>query len=177
MRAVAYAWTHRSEKPIPDGRLTQGIHGVLLLFKRMLKRREVHFITGASVPLSALSLVSLRGNPELCALGYICGTLISHGMLFSTLPIIDSSGAVAAHSSDGVSVDHASFLRMLMSPIGLDSRNWKCRRTAIGMLMALLHKLEPSTDEPIFYQQSNTEIIGLSALDALTFSMTGEFAT
>ena len=77
-------------------------------------------------------------------------------MLFSTLPIIDSSGAVAAHSSDGVSVDHASFLRMLMSPIGLDSRNWKCRRTAIGMLMALLHKLEPSTDEPMFYQQSNT---------------------
>lgn len=177
MRAVAYAWTHRSEKPIPDGRLTQGIHGMLLLFKRMLKRREVHFISSASIPLSALSLVSLRGNPELCALGYICGTLISHGMLFSTLPIIDSSGVVAVQSSNGKYVDHASFLRMLMSPIGLDSRNWKCRRTAIGMLMSLLHKLEPSTDEPIFYQKSKTEIIGISALDALLFSMTGEYAT
>jgi hypothetical protein len=98
-------------------------------------------------------------------------------MFFSTLPIIDSSGAVAAHSSDGVSVDHASFLRMLMSQIGLDSKNRECRRTAIEMLKALLHKLEPSTDEPIFHQQLNTEIIGLSALDALTFSMTGEFAT
>jgi hypothetical protein len=176
LRAVAYAWTQKSDETIPEGRLTQGIHGMLLLFKRMLKRREMHFISGVSAHFAALSLLSLRGKPELSALGYMCGTLISHGMLFSTIPTCDSNGKVTASSSDACSVDVASFLRMLMSPSGLDSRNWKCRRTATGMLMALLHKLEPSIGELVIMEKAQTDIMALSALDALIFSMTGAFS-
>jgi hypothetical protein len=126
---------------------------MLLLFKRMLKRKEMHFIYGVSAHFAALSLLSLRGKPKLSALGYMCGTLISHGMLFSTMPTCDSNGKVTASSSDACSVDVASLLRMLMSPSGFDSRNWKCRRTATVMVMALLHKLEPSLVEMVIMEK------------------------
>jgi hypothetical protein len=177
MRSAAFAWTQRSEEVIPDGRLTDGIHGMLMLFKRMLKRREMHFIHGATAPLAALSLLSLRCKPELSTLGYVCGTLIAHGMLFSSLPTCEAAGfgATPSLNDSNVSVDIASFLRMLMSPSGLDSRNWKCRRTSIGMLMALLHKLYPAIDEPILVEAPSVEGHKLSALDALIFAMTGAF--
>ena len=177
MRAAAFAWTQRSEEIIPDGRLSQGILGMLLLFKRMLKRREMHFIHGASASLAALSLLSLRGKPELSALGYVCGTLIAHGMLFSSLPTCEATGCGPTPSliDSNASVDMSSFLRMLMSPSGLDSRNWKCRRTSIGMLMALLHKLYPAIDEPILIELPSVEGPRISALDALIFAMTGDF--
>ena len=141
----------------------------------LLKRREMHFLHGASASLAAITLLSLRGKPELSALGYVCGTLIAHGMLFSTLPAYDSVCSITAAHVNGAPADLASFLRMLMSPAGLDSRNWKCRRTAIGMLMALLHKLHPSIDTPILFEESKSNIVGQSALDALIFSMTGAF--
>jgi len=175
IRTTAYAWIQRSEEILPEGRLTHGIHGMLLLFKRVLKRREMHFLHGASASLAAITLLSLRGKPELSALGYVCGTLIAHGMLFSTLPAYDSVCSITAAHVIGAPADLASFLRMLMSPAGLDSRNWKCRRTAIGMLMALLHKLHPSIDTPILFEESKSNIVGQSALDALIFSMTGAF--
>jgi hypothetical protein len=170
MRSAAFAWIQRSEEVIPEGCLTRGVHGLLLLFKRVLKRREVHFISGASAAFSALTLLSLRGKPELAALGYVCGTLVAHGMLFSTLPASDS-----AASGRSANDDMASFLRILLSQTGLDSRNWKCRRTATGMLMALLHKLHPSIDEPILFEQSKSDMLGQSALHALIFAMTGAF--
>jgi hypothetical protein len=175
MRAVAFAWIQRSDGTLPEGCLTNGIHGMLLLFKRALKRRETHFICGASASFAALSLLSLRGKPELSALGYVCGTLIAHGMLFSSLPVCDSVASVSVADVDHVKVDVAPFLRMLMSPIGLDSRNWKCRRTAVGMLMALLHNLHLSIDEPISFGGSKSDVLGPSALNALVFAMTGVF--
>jgi hypothetical protein len=146
---------------------------MLLLFKRMLKRREMHFIQGVSAPLAAITLLSLRGKPEISALGYVCATLIGHGLLFSTVPSCNSDGLIVSPSCEVVSGDVHSFLCVLMSPYGLDSKNWKCRRTAIGMLMALLHKLYPSVDEPILPNLSISELRGPSALDALIFSMTG----
>jgi hypothetical protein len=175
LRTFAYAWIQRSEDILPEGRLTHGMHGMLLLFKRVLKRREIHFLPGASASLASLTLLSLRGKPELSALGYVCGTLIAHGMLFSTLPAYDSVCTNSATQVNVVPADISSFLRMLMSPAGLDSRNWKCRRTAIGMLMALLHKLHPSIDVPILFGDSKSDTFGISALHALTFSMTGAF--
>jgi hypothetical protein len=173
LRAAAFVWTLRSEDTIPEGRLTDCIHGMLLLFKRMLKRREMHFIQGVSAPLAAITLLSLRGKPEISALGYVCATLIGHGLLFSTVPSCNSDGLIVSPSCEVVSGDVHSFLCVLMSPYGLDSKNWKCRRTAIGMLMALLHKLYPSVDEPILPNLSISELRGPSALDALIFSMTG----
>jgi hypothetical protein len=44
LHTAAYAWTHRSEGTIPVGRLADGIDGMLLLFKRMLKRKEMNFL-------------------------------------------------------------------------------------------------------------------------------------
>jgi hypothetical protein len=47
------------------------------------------------------------------------------------------------------------------------------------MLMALLHKLDPSIDEPILLDHVNDKFHGhsetISALDALIFAMTGTF--
>ena len=171
MRAAASAWPQRSEEIIPDGRLSQGILVMLLLFKRMLKRREMHFMHGASASLAALTLLSLHGKPELSAFGYVGITLIAHGMLFSYLPTCEAKCCVPTPSL----IDSNASVDMSMSTSGLDSRSWQCRRTSIGMLMALLHKLYPAIDEPILIELPSVEGPRISALDALIFAMTGAF--